>query len=82
MLELYMDFVHDSKTFAPVPIKYAEDGKVTSYGLRDIDPDAKIGVHTLAQQNVIWNRFLKWAHSNNIALWGHANLPIYHLRIA
>ena len=69
MLELYIDFVLDTKTQTPVPIKYAKDGRVTSYGLRDIDPNAKIIVHTLAQQNIIWNRFLKWVSGSGVCLW-------------
>lgn len=75
MLELYIDYVLESKSLAPVPIKYASDGRVTAYALRDQNVDAKIVVHSLAQQNVIWNRFLKWAFANNIALWGHHHLP-------
>ena len=69
MLELYIDFVLDTKTLTPVPVKYAKDGRVTSYGLRDIDPNAKIIVHTLAQQNIIWNRFLKWVSGSGVCLW-------------
>lgn len=75
MLELYIDYVLESKSLAPVPIKYASDGRVTAYALRDQNVDAKIVVHSLAQQNVIWNRFLKWAFANNIALWGRHHLP-------
>ncbi len=69
ILELYIDFVLDSGTLTPVPIKYANDGRVTTYGLRDTDPEAKVVVHNLAQQNIIWNRFLKWSKKNNILLW-------------
>ena len=44
------------------------------YKLRDLEPEAKVVVHILAQQNIIWNRFLKWAHSNGVVLWKSENL--------
>lgn len=69
MLELYVDFTVFSNSLTPVPLEKGKDKKVKKYGLCDVDPNAKIIVHNLAQQNVIWTRFHKWARQNNIKFW-------------
>ena len=69
MLELYVDYTIFTRSLAPVPLEKGNDRRVLKYGLRDVDPCAKIIVHNLAQQNVIWTRFHKWARKNNIMFW-------------
>ena len=65
----YVDFTIFTRSLTPVPLEKGNDRRVLKYGLRDVDPCAKIIVHNLAQQNVIWTRFHKWARKNSIMFW-------------
>ena len=69
MIELYIDFTIFTKSLTPVPISKGNDRRVTKYGLCDLDVDAKVVSHNLAQQSVIWTRFHKWARCHNIHFW-------------
>ena len=69
MLELYIDFTIFTRSLTPVPTVIANDRRVTKYGLRDLDVNAKVITHNLAQQNVVWTRFHKWARSHNVHFW-------------
>ena len=69
LLELYVDFTLFSKSLCPVPFGGGKGTKVQKYILKDVDPLA-LNIHqTLAQQNVIWVRFLRWASANGFIFW-------------
>ena len=64
LLELYIDFTLYTKSLSPVPVGGSKGVKVQKYVLKDLDPTVATVHQSLAQQNVIWIRFLRWAESN------------------
>lgn len=71
LLELYIDFTLFTKSLCPVPIGGSKGTKVQKYLLKDKSNIASTIVQPLAQQNVIWVRFLRWAETNGCTLWPH-----------
>ena len=69
LLELYIDFTLFTKSLCPVPIGGSKGVKVQKYVLKDLDPSVITQHQTLAQQNVIWIRFLRWISSIGFVLW-------------
>lgn len=66
LLELY---IYYAKSLCPVPVGGNKAVKVQKYLLKDQDPLVASVQQTLAQQNVIWVRFLRWACSNGFSFW-------------
>ncbi len=69
LLELYVDFTLYSKSLSPIPIGGCKGTKAQKYLLKDIDPSVMSIPQSLAQQNVIWVRFLRWAVTNGYIFW-------------
>ena len=69
-LELYVDFCIFHQTRGPVLIKNKDD-KTQQYRLPGDCPMAAITCPTLAEQHLVWCRFLKWLDKQNIQ-WHNA----------
>jgi len=69
-LELYVDFCIFHQTRGPVLIKNKDD-KSQQYSLPGDCPMAAITCPTLAEQHLVWCRFLKWLDKQNIQ-WHNA----------
>lgn len=53
----------------PSPSGWKQRCKSSKYLLKDQDPFVASVQQTLAQQNVLWVRFLRWACSNGFSFW-------------
>ena len=71
ILELYIDFTLFTKSLAPVSLPPENKKYKCCYKLSDIDKLAAVTPQSLAQQSIVWNRFIKWSRSNGILLWEH-----------
>ena len=69
MLELYVDFTLFSKSLAPVSLPPENKKYKCCYKLSDLDKLASVTIQNLAQQSIVWNRFIKWTRSNGFLLW-------------
>ena len=69
ILELYIDFTIFTKTLAPVSLPPENKKYKCCYKLGDLDKLASVTPQSLAQQSVVWNRFIKWSRSKGILLW-------------
>ena len=69
LLELYIDFTLSEKSLCPVPIGGSKGNKAQEYLLKDQSPKAAAIPQSLAQQSVIWARFLRWAIDCGFVFW-------------